>query len=193
MAYILNRITLDEVKAAKPETIFYGVMTPWWTHTPDHLGMLPPTGIPCDPRGGVLMQAEGDAFLKHVDDQRASVYGKYGHLAFMAAHHLNCVVSQDDLRSTCLDSWDEYNDAIEASLDMDLAVLTLCSVRGSLGVFSWKDIVDEVGGSQKELQYMLRLLLSKGELRLKEDIYEHAWEYVLTSSGRELLDGLCET
>ena len=36
-------------------------------------------------------------------------YGEHGLDAFVAAHNDNCTVSETDLRSTCLETWDEYN------------------------------------------------------------------------------------
>jgi len=41
-------------------------------------------------------------------------YGKHGLRAFMAAHHDNCQVSETDERRTCLETWGQYNDALDA-------------------------------------------------------------------------------
>lgn len=109
IGYFTGAITsLDEVRAAMPKMIFYGARTCWWTHDASHLGRLD-GGIPCDPRGGVLFQADDiEAFLKSAEESTAH-YGKHGLRAFLAAHHSNCVVSADDPKPTCFESWGDYN------------------------------------------------------------------------------------
>ena len=100
--------SLDEVCAAMPKMIFYGARTCWWTHDASHLGRLD-GGIPCDPCGGVLYQTDDiTGFLKSAEENIAH-YGKHELRAFLAAHHRNCVVSVEDPRSTCFESWDDYN------------------------------------------------------------------------------------
>lgn len=39
---IVEIITLDQIRALKPKTIFYGANTCWWTHDPLHLGRPAP-------------------------------------------------------------------------------------------------------------------------------------------------------
>lgn len=101
--------SLDEIRAAKPKMIFYGMGTCWWTHDSTHLCMKPGTSIPCDPRGGVLFQTDDiEGFLKSAEES-ATHYGKHGIRAFLAAHHVNCVVSAENPLSTCFAKWDDYN------------------------------------------------------------------------------------
>lgn len=70
-------------------------------------------GLPCDPRGSVLFQTENvEGFIQTARDKSAH-YGKHGIKAFLAAHHLNCVVGLFDLRSTSAATWKEYNDALD--------------------------------------------------------------------------------
>ncbi|MES2462767.1 MAG: hypothetical protein V4671_19470 [Armatimonadota bacterium] len=38
---VVKRITLADVRAAKPEVIYYGAMSCWWTHDPSHVGRTP--------------------------------------------------------------------------------------------------------------------------------------------------------
>jgi hypothetical protein len=112
MAVIVERITMADVRNCKPEMIFYGAVTPWWTHDPNHLCFLP-NGLPCDPRGGVLMQTDKvESFLSRAEAE-PSFYGKHGLRTFMAAHHDNCQVSDTDTRRTCLTDWNEYNKALD--------------------------------------------------------------------------------
>jgi len=125
-------ITFEEVLAAKPEMIFYGAQTPWWTHKAEHLSAfkmkeklkllngdgsvrkeVEPPGLPCDPRGGMLMQTDKTKeFLEAA--KRAALEGKYGRhgiYCFMEAHHLNM--------RTPLDNWDAYNDRLDEKLKGD--------------------------------------------------------------------------
>ena len=112
MPHIRTQITLDELKRANPETIWYSVTTCWWTHRSSDLRSRPDNGLPCDPRGGVLMMGPAAEFLANAEANPAH-YGKYGLDAFMASHNDNCVVSPTDSRNTCLRSWQEYNYLIE--------------------------------------------------------------------------------
>jgi|SRR5690606_2200160 len=113
MAYIRNKISLAAVKKAEPEIIYFGVNTCWWTHDPRHLCTHPENGLPCDPRGGMLMQSDKPSdFFRHAE-ANPNHYGKHGLKAFMAAHHLNCVVSREDARGTCLATWEEYNNLLD--------------------------------------------------------------------------------
>ena len=111
MPYIVEATTLQEIKHAAPETIWYSVHTCWWTHRSTDLRKLP-NGLPCDPRGGVLMMDEGQSFLTSAE-ANPDHYGKHGLAAFIASHNDNCVVSSDDHRNTCLRSWQEYNDLLD--------------------------------------------------------------------------------
>jgi len=112
--YFTNAVSIDGVLAEKPEKIYYGALTCWWTHNPNHLGRLD-SGIPCDPRGGVLLETDDpDAFFKAAKEN-AEHYGKHKLRAFVAAHHENCIVSREDKRNTCFQSWDDYNRIIDES------------------------------------------------------------------------------
>src|ERR1044072_7704154 len=111
---IVENITLDQVRAAKPKMIWYAVNTCWWTHNPEHLRT--DTSIPTDPRGSVLFQTESvDDFLR-MALQNPAHYGKHGLRAFIASHHQNCIVSRDDPRPWSGETWQEYNDAIDAGV-----------------------------------------------------------------------------
>lgn len=114
MPHIVKKITLEEVVAANPETIYYGAISCWWTHDPAHLGRSK-SGLPSDPRGGVLFQAEDITGFLKAAAEAPDHYGRHGLDAFMAAHHLNCQRSAEDQRPWCMATWDEYNDAIDAS------------------------------------------------------------------------------
>lgn len=123
-------ITFEEVLAAKPAMIFYGAQTPWWTHNSEHLHStgelkmkvgpskdkmreVTSPGLPCDPRGGMLMQTDKpEEFLEGA--KRAAIegrYGRHGIYCFMEAHHQNM--------RTPLDNWDAYNDRLDEKLKGD--------------------------------------------------------------------------
>jgi hypothetical protein len=109
IGFFTGAITIENVREASPERIYYGAQTCWWTHDPAHLCKEPSTGLPCDPRGGMLLQTDDvEGFLKAAESNPTN-YGKHGIVAFMAAHHLNTTVGPSDVRSTCFTSWDDYN------------------------------------------------------------------------------------
>ena len=135
MIVIQQNVTLEQVRAAKPKMIYYGAKTCWWTHDADDLRqatggpddpspMSGPLGpIPTDPRGGVLFETDKpEEFLRNAEAHIAH-YGKHGLAAFMAAHHQNCILVQVEgakameaqARRWCMASWQEYNDAIDAT------------------------------------------------------------------------------
>ena len=113
MPFIRQEITIEQVRAARPEMIYYGASTLWWTHDPRQVCRDPGSGLPCDPRGGMLLQmADVEHWLSQAEANPAH-FGKHGLAAFMAAHASNCVVSRLDQRSTCVQTWQEINDLID--------------------------------------------------------------------------------
>lgn len=111
---VIEKITIEEIRQAKPKTIYYAVHTCWWTHDPTHLSKTPDSyGLPCDPRGSVLMMTDDvEGFLKAAENSSFH-YGKHGLRAFMASHHLNCIESLISMRPWCEPTWQEYNNAID--------------------------------------------------------------------------------
>jgi len=126
MIVIQQNVTLEQVRAANPKMIYYGAMSCWWTHDPDDLreaSRLGKLSLPSDPRGGVLFETDKpEDFLRSAEADVAH-YGKHGLAAFMAAHHQNCILVQAKGgkameawgRRWCMPSWQEYNDAIDAT------------------------------------------------------------------------------
>jgi hypothetical protein len=111
------KTTLEQIRADKPKTIFYGMNTCWWTHRAEDLGRIfsgnKPAPIPCDPRGGVLLQTEDIEGFFTAATLGASHYGRHGIAAFVAAHNDNCIRSLEDPSPWCFVNWNEYNDAID--------------------------------------------------------------------------------
>jgi len=105
--------------------VYYGANTCWYTTNPLDLyarrypatvvnGRRIPSGhLPCDPRGGMLMEAHDvDLFFNNALENAAH-YGKHGIRAFVAAHHKNVVVSATDNQPTCFSRWDTYNRVLD--------------------------------------------------------------------------------
>ena len=115
MPIAVERISLSDVRAAEPDQIWYSVNTCWWTHRKEDLRAHRKSGLPCDPRGGMLMMTNRGSAEGFLDDAEANPqrYGKHGIRAFMAAHNDNCVVSHSDNRNTCLAKWSDYEALID--------------------------------------------------------------------------------
>ena len=111
MAKIRQMTTIADIKAERPEYIWYAYHTCWWTHRESDLSRTR-TGLPCDPRGSVLLYTYAHEFLR-MAEVNAAHYGRHGLDAFIAAHHDNCYLSEDEPRPWSLRSWDEYNDLLD--------------------------------------------------------------------------------
>ena len=112
---------LDEIRAAKPEMVFYSTKTCWWTANPDDLccshgnpmstcpdGM---SQLPVDPAGAPLFQTdEVELFLQDAESHPEH-YGRHGLEAFILAYHGN-IVSEDGL-PRCAVGWDSYNKLLD--------------------------------------------------------------------------------
>jgi hypothetical protein len=110
---VLRRVRRPPRHEGEPQ-VFYGARTCWWTTSGDDLGTVPGThGLPCDPRGGVLMQADDIEGFITAAARNPSHYGRHGIRAFYAAYHGCLVVSLDDPRPWCFATWAEYNDALD--------------------------------------------------------------------------------
>jgi len=122
MPYIRKVKTIDDIKryvSAYAEVsgdiaqAYFSVNTCWWTHRSSDLHRHRESGLPCDPRGGMLMQSSLGAFVEAAEDNPDN-YGRHGLDAFIAAHNDNCVVSEINPRSACLRAWQDYNNLLDA-------------------------------------------------------------------------------
>jgi len=111
---IIKAITLEQIIALAPPMIYYSTLTCWWTHDRLHLQRHPVSKLPCDPRGAPLYETKHvmEFFRQARLKAREGVYGKHGLDAFIAAHHLNCLISETNRSSTCFTTWAEYNQII---------------------------------------------------------------------------------
>lgn len=108
-----QRTTIADVRSARPSRIYYAMHTCWWAFRASDLYKLQSSGLPCDPRGSVLMMSqEGDfeGFLQAAE-ANPSHYGKHGLRAFEAALHGN--VTTRDGRPTSFRTWDAYNELLD--------------------------------------------------------------------------------
>lgn len=113
MPYIRNKTTIEDVRRDTPQSIWYSMTTCWWTHRVSDLLTHVGSGLPCDPRGGMLMRTDNVSGFLGTAEVFPGHYGEHGLDAFIAAHHDNCIVDRDDPRNTCLRTWDEYNELLD--------------------------------------------------------------------------------
>jgi len=116
--------TLDDVRAAKPDMIYYGAMTCWWAYRGEHL-YRNRVGLPCDPRGGMLMQTEDWQKFLATAEQKSDHYGRHGLRAFEAALHGNVLVLSHRTGKwvpTCFTGWEQYNLLLDhmAGIELEL-------------------------------------------------------------------------
>lgn len=69
--------------------------------------------LPADPRGSVLYETNKVRGFLEAAETHPEFYGRHGLRAFMATHHLNCILSLDDPRPWSESKWDAYNDALD--------------------------------------------------------------------------------
>lgn len=112
-----EQTSLDNVKkiAARSGIIVYAVHTCWWTASWNDVYKLPELGVPCDPRGSVLMQTDKPDQFIAAAEANPDHYGKYGLQAFMAAYHGNVRVA-DNHKPTSLEGWEAYNKLIDEAM-----------------------------------------------------------------------------
>lgn len=110
------QITFEAVKrrilAENTKIIYYSIGTCWWTMNPRDLYRHPECGLPCDPRGGMLMECHEPLDFLTQAEQNPEHYGKHGIKAFMAAYHGGVRIKASGL-PTCFDGWDKYNELID--------------------------------------------------------------------------------
>lgn len=107
--------------------IYYGANTCWWTHDPAHLYRTKPLGpmrhsLPCDPRGGMLMETDEPLRFIAAAEAAPTHYGSHGLATFMAAHHSNATIYDAALATTrpwCVADWAAYNRAISRYVAID--------------------------------------------------------------------------
>lgn len=110
---------LEALTMLPPDTrVVYGARTCWW-NVPALTGVWytvnnQPGGLPCDPRGGVLFECDDLKGFIEAARKNADAYGRHGLQAFEAAFHGNVVTKQG--KPTCFETWDRYNDLIDAAI-----------------------------------------------------------------------------
>jgi hypothetical protein len=121
LAMFIGVETIADVRRMRPSRIYYAMHTCWWAYSEFHLYSLPGSsvepggkGLPCDPRGSVLMMSEeGDAEGFVLAAQaNPEHYGKHGFRAFEAALHGNVVVAATG-KPTSFRTWAAYNELLD--------------------------------------------------------------------------------
>ena len=89
---VVPTITLAQVRdliaRGQVSTIYYAAQTCWWTHDAHDLQQLP-SGLPCGPRGEVLLETSNPAWFLDAAAAKPEHYGPHGIAALVAAHHQN--------------------------------------------------------------------------------------------------------
>ena len=103
----------DIVRLAHESTrLVYAFRTCWWK-----LGapvyQHPKNGLPCGPRGEMLMEMDEPMRFIQGAIKNSKHYGRHGLLALVAAYYGNTVTEKG--LPTSLASWDEYNDLLDQS------------------------------------------------------------------------------
>jgi hypothetical protein len=95
----------DEIPKAR---VVYGFSTCWWK-----IGdpCYQKNGLPCDPRGGVLMETTLADFIESAE-RDTEKFGKHGLRTFMAAYHGN-LVTADNGWPTCFEKWEQYDELVD--------------------------------------------------------------------------------
>lgn len=117
---IAFEVSLEQVKAQAASTALlrYGANTCWWgmDDAPWYNTETDGSGLPCDPRGGMLFETDKPLdFIRAAEQHVAGggkAYGKYGLRTFLLALH-GCVTT-DQGKPTCFQKWAEYEALIEA-------------------------------------------------------------------------------
>lgn len=101
--------------------VYCAMHTTWWTVRSEDLARTRPEGLPCDPRGSVLLETDAEEFIQRAEEA-PDFYGDHGLAAFIAAYHAN--LEAPNGRPTSLRTWDEVNAVLTASVEAANRVLT---------------------------------------------------------------------
>jgi hypothetical protein len=116
---VREKTTLEAIRRERPTMIFYSFITPWWTHRPCDLGVKD-SGLPCGPRGSILLQTDDVEGFLRAAEANPEHYGRHGLRSFIAAHNDNAIRSLEDPRPWEEKGWEPYNEALDR-LDKRLA------------------------------------------------------------------------
>lgn len=100
--------------------VYYNLMTCWWAFDIFYTIDSQKGGLPCGPRGEPLLEIDAYKFTEAVKAKDHDLYGKYGLTAFAAAFHGNILTGpthDSPGKPVSFESWDMYNEVIQANLD----------------------------------------------------------------------------
>jgi len=96
---------------ARGKRAYFAVHTCWWGFDTYYTVPGAAHGLPCDPRGSVLMEAPAPDFIASAE-KNPDYYGKHGLRAFAAAFHGNVLTLNG--RPTSFAGWEVYNQLLDA-------------------------------------------------------------------------------
>lgn len=120
---IAKEVTIEQAKkiASQSKLLRYGANTCWWGMDDDpwYNTKTDGSGLPCDPRGGMLFETTHPIDFIHAAEEHVkgggTTYGKHGLRTFLLALH-GCVVT-DNGKPTCFQTWKQYEDLIAELTD----------------------------------------------------------------------------
>lgn len=112
---LTNTMSLAQIKALAQQSnrLVYAMSTCWWKIGNPIYRTLGEHPLPCGPRGEMLLETDDPIGFIAAAENSEGHYGKHGLKAFVASYHGNLVT--DDGKPTSFNTWQEYNNLIEAS------------------------------------------------------------------------------
>lgn len=112
MIRLTNARSLGQIKvlAAQSNRLVYGFSACWWK-VGDPVYSHDESGLPCGPRGEMLLETDDPMSFIAAAEANPAHYGKHGLDAFVAAYHGNTVTETG--LPTSLETWDEYNKLLD--------------------------------------------------------------------------------
>lgn len=99
-----------KIEARHHNRLVYSISTCWWK-LGDPCYRHPNTNLPCDPRGGMLLETDDPVKFIETAEENLNHYGTHGIEAFIAAYHGNVVT--DNGLPTSFNTWDKYNELLD--------------------------------------------------------------------------------
>jgi hypothetical protein len=113
LTHRVSKRRIDQWAMESSRQCVCALYTPWWSlYDPAWMPYTrPDCGLPCDPRGSVLVRYDLQPFWQAALSNPLH-YGSHGIMALVAAFHMNLEVfvpGQNRWRITSLDRWSDYN------------------------------------------------------------------------------------
>lgn len=108
---LTKKYDLEKLKemAKNSNILVYSISSCWWKI--GHPVYQNGKGLPCGPRGEMLLETDDPFGFLLAAEKSAHFYGKHGIDALVNSHHEN--ITTNDGRPTSLSSWEEMNELLE--------------------------------------------------------------------------------